>query len=95
MSEYAFFDVVGFRVFGFKKKMLVMYFQIWEFAMNKKQLVSLWCGIGAVVLGFLTAYTEIYAEEYGSVVALFILWVFVVAIVTGGLILTFEVNKNR
>lgn len=62
--------------------------------MNRKQLVSIWCGIVAIVFcalvkGLLTGWDYSY---YGF--AQFCVCVFVTALVTGGLILTFRDRKR-
>ena len=55
--------------------------------MNRNQLISLWCGIGAIVLmGLPTIGNHI---RYSA----FFLWVFLVALITGGLIYTFKGQK--
>jgi hypothetical protein len=57
--------------------------------MNQKQLITMWCGIAAVVLAGLTV-----IENYGRVCSYgFSVWVFIVALVTGGLIYTFRGRK--
>ena len=58
--------------------------------MNQKQLITTWCGIAAIVLAGLTV-----IENYGLVCSYgFFVWVFIVALVTGGLIYTFK-SKGR
>lgn len=55
--------------------------------MNRNQLISMWCGIGAIVLmGLPTIGNHI---RYSA----FFLWVFLVALITGGLIYTFKGQK--
>jgi len=59
--------------------------------MNQKQLVTMWCGIAAVVLAGFTA-----IENYGLVCPYgFSVWVFIVTLVTGGLIYTFKGQKAK
>lgn len=59
--------------------------------MNQKQLITMWCGIAAIVLAGLTV-----IENYGLVCFYgFFVWVFVVALVTGGLIYTFRGRKAK
>ena len=58
--------------------------------MNQKQFITMWCGIAAIVLAGLTV-----IENYGLVCSYgFFVWVFIVALVTGGLIYTFK-SKGR
>ena len=57
--------------------------------MNRNQLISMWCGIGAiVVMGLPTIGNHI---RYSA----FFLWVFLVALVTGGLIYTFKSQEQK
>ncbi len=57
--------------------------------MNKNQLISMWCGIGAIVLmGLPTIGNHI---RYSA----FFLWVFLVALITGGLIYTFKSQEQK
>lgn len=59
--------------------------------MNQKQLITMWCGIAAIVLAGLTV-----IESYGLVCFYgFFVWVFIVALVTGGLIYTFRGRKAK
>jgi len=59
--------------------------------MNQKQFITMWCGISAVVLAGLTV-----IENYGLVCSYgFFVWVFIVALVTGGLIYTFKGKKGK
>lgn len=60
--------------------------------MNNKQLVCMWAGIVAICgLGFLVQYVEHYAYwGYGG----FCFRAFLVALVTGGLIVTFKEKKD-
>ena len=59
--------------------------------MNKKQFITMWCGIAAVVLAGLTV-----IEYYGLVCFYgFFVWVFIVALITGGLIYTFKDKGGR
>jgi hypothetical protein len=59
--------------------------------MNKKQFISMWCGIAAVVLAGLTV-----IEYYGLACFYgFSVWVFIVALTTGGLIYSFEDGSGR
>ena len=59
--------------------------------MNQKQLITMWCGIAAIVLAGLTV-----IENYGLVCFYgFFVWVFIVALVTGGLIYTFRGRKAK
>jgi hypothetical protein len=59
--------------------------------MNKKQFITMWCGIAAVVLAGLTV-----IEYYGLVCFYgFSVWVFIVALATGGLIYSFEDGSGR
>jgi hypothetical protein len=58
--------------------------------MNQKQLIAMWCGIAAIVLAGLTV-----IENYGLVCSYgFLVWVFIVALVTGGLIYTFRGGRK-
>jgi nitrate reductase NapE component len=57
--------------------------------MNQKQFITMWCGIAAIVLAGLTV-----IENYGLVCSYgFLVWVFIVALVTSGLIYTFRGRK--
>ncbi|MGA1979703.1 MAG: hypothetical protein ABSG99_03945 [Sedimentisphaerales bacterium] len=59
--------------------------------MNQKQLITMWCGIAAIVLAGFTV-----IENYGLVCSYgFSVWVFIVALVTGGLIYTFRGRKAK
>ena len=59
--------------------------------MNQKQLITMWCGIAAIVLAGLTV-----IENYGLVCSYgFLVWVFIVALVTGGLIYTLRGQKAK
>ena len=59
--------------------------------MNRKQLITMWCGIAAIVLAGFTA-----IENYGLACPYgFSVWVFIVALVTGGLIYTFKGKGDR
>jgi nitrate reductase NapE component len=59
--------------------------------MNQKQLITMWCGIAAIVLAGLTV-----IENYGLVCSYgFLVWVFIVALATGGLIYTFRGRKAK
>ena len=58
--------------------------------MNRKQLISMWLGIVAIVFfGFVTI-VDSYRSEYGRLAVC----VFVTALVTGGLIYTFKDRKR-
>jgi hypothetical protein len=59
--------------------------------MNQKQLITMWCGITAIVLAGLTV-----IENYGLVCFYgFSVWVFIVALVTSGLIYSFKNGSGR
>jgi nitrate reductase NapE component len=59
--------------------------------MNQKQFITMWCGIAAIVLAGLTV-----IENYGLVCSYgFLVWVFIVALVTGGLIYSFKDGSGR
>jgi hypothetical protein len=59
--------------------------------MNQKQFITMWCGIAAIVLAGLTV-----IEYYGLVCSYgFFVWVFIVTLVTGGLIYTFKGQKAK
>ena len=59
--------------------------------MNQKQLISMWCGITAVVLAGLTV-----IKNYGLVSLYgFCVWVFIAALVTAGLIYTFKDQRPK
>jgi Ca2+-dependent lipid-binding protein len=65
------------------------YKEIW--IMNQKQLITMWCGIAAIVLAGLTV-----IENYGLVCFYgFSVWVLIVALITGGLIYTFKGNDRK
>lgn len=54
--------------------------------MNQKQLITMWCGITAIVLAGLVV-----IGRYGLVRTYgFSVWVFIVVLVTGGLIYSFK-----
>ncbi len=59
--------------------------------MNQKQFVIMWCGITAIVLaGFAVI------ENYGLVCSYgFAVWVFIVTLVTSGLLYTFKENTRK
>ena len=59
--------------------------------MNQKQFFTMWCGITAIVLaGFAVI------ENYGLVCSYgFVVWVFMVTLVTGGLLYTFKENPQK
>ena len=55
--------------------------------MNRKQMISMWCGIVAIVLmGLPTIGNHVHYSA-------FLLWVFLVVLITGGLIYTFKGQK--
>ncbi len=59
--------------------------------MNQKQFITMWCGIAAIVLAGLNViwyYGLVYS--YG-----FFTWVFIVALVTSGLIYSFKDGTGR
>jgi hypothetical protein len=59
--------------------------------MNQKQLITMWCGIAAIVLAGLTV-----IENYGLVCFYgFSTWVFIVSLATGGLIYSFKDGGGR
>jgi hypothetical protein len=59
--------------------------------MNQKQFITMWCGIAAIVLAGLTV-----IENYGLVCAYgFLVWVLIVALVTGGLIYSLKGESSR
>jgi hypothetical protein len=59
--------------------------------MNNKQLITMWCGIAAIVLAGLTV-----IEYYGLVCFYgFSVWVFIVALMTSGLIYTLRDKAGR
>jgi hypothetical protein len=59
--------------------------------MNQKQFITMWCGIAAIVLAGFTI-----IENYGLVCFYgFSVWVFIVALVTGGLIYSFKDGSDR
>jgi len=68
--------------------------------MNKKQLNCMWGGISAIVLGFLIVFFNAmddmnWFNRYGTqAMELFILWIFVVVLVTAGLIYTHKEKKR-
>ncbi len=58
--------------------------------MNRKQIISMWCGIVAIVFfGFVTI-ADPYRPEYGRLAVC----VFITALITGGLIYTFKDRKR-
>ncbi len=57
--------------------------------MNKKQLIVMWIGIGAIVLA---GFQESVRYKGGST---FLLWTLLIALVTGGLIITFADKKDN
>ena len=57
--------------------------------MNKKQLVVMWIGIGAIVLA---GFQEMVHYTGAST---FLLWTFLIALITGGLIVTFKDKKTK
>lgn len=59
--------------------------------MNKKQLISMWCGIVAIVIVGLYNLLVPYSLDYNR----FCLWVFIVALVTGGLIYTLRDKQSK
>ncbi len=59
--------------------------------MNQKQLITMWCGIAAIVLAGLSV-----IENYGLVCFYgFFTWVFIVALVTAGLIYSLKDRPGR
>jgi hypothetical protein len=63
--------------------------EIW--IMNQKQIITMWCGIAAIVFAGLTV-----IENYGLVCFYgFSVWVFIVALVTGGMIYTLKNKGGR
>ena len=59
--------------------------------MNNKQIVAMWCGITAIVLAGLSV-----IEYYGLACFYgFSVWVFIVALTTGGMIYSFEDGSGR
>lgn len=59
--------------------------------MNWKQITSMWCGIGLIVfIGFINV-----MEPRRADYALFVFWMFLVMLVTVGLIMTFRTKKNK
>ena len=59
--------------------------------MNRKQLTCMWCGIAAIASAGLTV-----VRSYGLVSFYgFSVWVFIVVLVTGGLIYTFKEPKDE
>lgn len=59
--------------------------------MNKKQFITMWCGIAAVVLAGINV-----IGNYGLVCFYgFFTWVLIVAVVTGGLIYSFKDRSVR
>ena len=59
--------------------------------MNQKQLITMWCGITVIVLaGFNVIKNYGLACSYG-----FFTWVFIVALVTAGLIYSFRSGSSR
>ena len=74
--------------------------------MNKKQLVVMWVGIGAIILGLLVLLNASYVNSsyvggfdgfrvIPREIFLFVLWVFGVVIVTAGLIVSFSNNNYK
>ncbi len=59
--------------------------------MNKKQVVCMWCGI--VVIVFVAFVKEV--VHYTFNLAAFCVWVFLIALVTAGLIITFKDKKGK
>ena len=57
--------------------------------MNKKQLVVMWIGIAVIVWA---GFQESVHYTKGSA---FLLWTFLIALVTGGLIVTFKDKKPK
>jgi hypothetical protein len=56
--------------------------------MNQKQLITMWCGIAAIVLAGITVIVN-----YGLVCFYgFSVWVFIVALVTGGMIYSLKIK---
>ena len=72
--------------------------------MNTKQIICMWCGIGAIILGILILLDASYIDRPGvcgdefrvipDQIFLFVLWVFGVTLLTGGLIFTF-IDKSK
>lgn len=65
--------------------------------MNKKQLITMWCGIGAfALLGvFWPPYSSLYIPSaIAMVIELLVRWA-VVVVITGGLIYTFADKKPK
>jgi len=59
--------------------------------MNRKQLACMWCGIAAIASAGLTV-----VRSYGLVSFYgFSVWVFIVILITGGLIYTFKEPKDE
>lgn len=57
--------------------------------MNQKQFITMWCGIAAIVLAGLTV-----IENYGLLCPYgFFVWVFIVALITAGLIYSFKEGR--
>ncbi|MFA5239066.1 MAG: hypothetical protein WC476_05070 [Phycisphaerae bacterium] len=74
--------------------------------MNKKQLIVMWVGIGAIILGLLVLLNASYVNSpyvggfdgfrvIPCQIFLFVLWVFGVVIITAGLIVTFDDKKKE
>lgn len=59
--------------------------------MNKKQLIFMWVGIAAIVLFALLTIVDAYRPDYAN----FAVWVFLVVIVTSGLVYTFRDKKRQ
>jgi len=59
--------------------------------MNRKQLISLWCGIAAVVFCGFVIVVDAWRPNYAQ----FSVWVFLIALVAGGMILTFTDRRPR
>jgi len=72
--------------------------------MNKKQLICMWCGVGLIVLVGFESFMYLSERGFGrpgGISALaaeccrFGLWVFIVALVTGGLIYTLKDKQGK
>ncbi len=62
--------------------------------MNKKQKICMWAGIEAIIIGFLVTVGPLRdPRALGVVITKFVSWVFVVAVITSGLFVTFK-NKH-
>jgi len=64
--------------------------QIRDYAMNKKQLICMWCGIVAVMLCAFVTIVSAYYPDY----AYFGVWVLLITLVTCALIYTFKDKKR-